>query len=112
MSTQPGIQPAQQDSYGHPVMALVTAGLGTYTSQRLNTLDQLLQVVVNITALAGTTPTLTVTILGVDSASGQPFTLLASAALPRLALLCYRLRPCWRLWPIWWAPRLCRAWWR
>lgn len=36
---------------------------------------------VNITAISGTSPTLTVTLQGYDSASGQYYTLLASAAL-------------------------------
>lgn len=93
MATPTGTQPAQQDSYGQPVVALAAAGAGTYTSQQLRTLDQLLEVVANITAISGTSPTLTVTIQGVDSASGQTFTVLVSAALTAVGITRLQVGP-------------------
>ena len=93
MSTPTGIQPAQEDSYGHPEMVLTAAGAGTYTSQQLDTLDQLFELVCNITAISGTSPTLTITIQGVDSASGQPFTTLVSSALTATGITVLQVGP-------------------
>lgn len=66
-----------------------TAALLTLTAAfaAVNSADQTnlrhagVQVGVNITSIAGTTPTVTVTIQGKDAASGAYFTLLTSAAL-------------------------------
>lgn len=52
-----------------------------------------LQLGVNITALTGTTPTLTVIIEGQDDASGQWYTLLSSAALAATGFTLLSLYP-------------------
>lgn len=63
-------------------VATLTAASTGGTSSLLNNLSgKGVQVIVNITALAGTSPTLTVTISGIDPASGLPYTLLESTAL-------------------------------
>lgn len=51
------------------------------SADQLNPSGRGVKVVVDITAISGTTPTLTVTIQGKDPVSGKYFTLLASAAL-------------------------------
>lgn len=48
---------------------------------------------VNISALAGTDPTLTVTVKGVDPASGEAYTILASTALAAEAFTVLRIFP-------------------
>lgn len=48
---------------------------------------------VNISAISGTTPTLTVTIQGKDDVSGQYHTILASAALNATGLTVLRIYP-------------------
>lgn len=75
----------------NPTLALQTTELGALVTMAaataaVNSADQTnpmrgLIVGVNITALAGTSPTLTVTIQGKDPTSGTYYTVLASAAL-------------------------------
>src|SRR5512139_1903352 len=73
----------------HDAGALITfaaQGAGTTPSARLSNLSgKGVKVVVDITAITGTGPTLTVTLRGYDNASGKSFTLLASAALNAVA---------------------------
>lgn len=52
-----------------------------------------IKVVVDVTAITGTTPTYTVTIQGKDQASGKYFTLLASAALSATGTTVYTVYP-------------------
>lgn len=52
-----------------------------------------LMVFVNVTAITGTTPTLTVTIEGKDVVSGQYYTILASAALNATGLVVLKVYP-------------------
>lgn len=64
--------------------ALVThtaASAGVNGADQLNFKARGVKIVVDITALAGTSPTLTVTLQGKDIASGKYYTILASAAL-------------------------------
>lgn len=64
--------------------ALIThaaASSGSNGSDQTNVNSRGVCVVVDITAISGTSPTLTVTIQGKDGASGKYYTLLASAAL-------------------------------
>ncbi len=64
------------------LIALSAAGAGTYTSiDQDNFVAKGANVFANITAITGTSPTLTVIIEGKDSASGQYYTILSSAAL-------------------------------
>lgn len=64
--------------------ALIThsaAAAGVNGADQTNMTQRGLKLVVDITAITGTAPTLTVTIQGKDSVSGKYYTLLASAAL-------------------------------
>lgn len=64
--------------------ALVThtaASAGTTSADQVNYNGRGLKLVIDVTAITGTSPTLTVTIQGKDTASGKYYTLLASAAL-------------------------------
>lgn len=63
------------------VVTLTAASTGGDSAQMTNAQARGVRVVVDITAITGTSPTLTVTIQGYDSASQQYYTLLASAAL-------------------------------
>lgn len=63
------------------VTALAAASAGANGDDQVNTNARGLKLVIDITALAGTSPTLTVTIQGKDAVSGKYFTILASAAL-------------------------------
>lgn len=64
--------------------ALIThtaASVGVNGADQTNGGGHGINVVINITAITGTTPTLTVTLQGKDTASGVYYTILASAAL-------------------------------
>lgn len=63
------------------LVTLSAASAGGNSADQTNYNGRGLQLGINITALAGTTPTLTVTIQGKDTSSGQYYTLLQSAAL-------------------------------
>ena len=63
------------------LVTLTAAAVGGNTADLLNTTGKGLQLGINITAIAGTTPTLTVTIQGKDTASGVYYNLLQSAGL-------------------------------
>lgn len=81
--------PTALPSTATPTPNLNTGALITHTaaSAGVNGADQsnlsgnAITIVVNITAITGTTPTLTVTLQGKDAASGVYYTILASAAL-------------------------------
>lgn len=63
------------------VVTLTAASASGNSAQFTNPQGRGVRVVVDITAITGTSPTLTVTIEGYDRASGQYYSLLASAAL-------------------------------
>ena len=64
------------------VAALVGAGAGTTNGfDQVNYWSRGIKLVIDITAITGTSPTLTVTIQGRDPVSGKYFTVLASATL-------------------------------
>lgn len=64
------------------LITLSAQGAGTTQgNNNRNNLSRGVKVIVNITAISGTAPTLTVTLQGVDVASGALYTILASAAL-------------------------------
>lgn len=68
--------------------ALIThtaASAGVNGSDMLNLNGRGIKLVIDITAITGTGPTLTVTIQGKDPTSGKYFTILASAALGAVA---------------------------
>lgn len=68
------------------VTALAAAGLGTVNgSDLVNFNARGIKLTIDITALAGTGPTLTVTVQGKDAVSGKYYTILASAALAAVA---------------------------
>lgn len=60
---------------------LTAASTGGTSAAQVNSLWRGLTLFVNISALTGTSPTLTVTIQGVDPVSGATVTLLASTAI-------------------------------
>jgi hypothetical protein len=64
-----------------PVVSLSGASTSGNTAAQDNPQWRGLQLGINITAIAGTSPTLTVIVEGLDEASGQYYTLLSSAAL-------------------------------
>jgi len=68
--------------------ALIThtaASTGVNSADQANYVSRGLKLVIDITAITGSTPTLTVTIQGKDTASGKYYTILASAALSAVA---------------------------
>lgn len=68
------------------LVTLAAQGVGTVSSaDQTNVGSRGVTVIVDITAITGTTPTLTVVIEGKDPASGKYFTLLSSAALNAVA---------------------------
>lgn len=70
------------------------AGAGAVNSDdQTNTRRRGLQLVIDITAITGTSPTLTVTIEGKDAVSGKYYTLLASAALSAAGTNVLRVYP-------------------
>lgn len=77
-----GVEPSRDASYPN----IVVQPAGTVLNASGNSVDYYsgasgLDVYFNITALTGTTPSLTVTIQGKDPVSGQYYTILASAAV-------------------------------
>ena len=65
-----------------PALTFSADGAGTVFSNEFeNQACSGIKVVINITAITGTSPTLTVTLQGVDAASAAVYTILASAAL-------------------------------
>jgi hypothetical protein len=62
------------------IATLTAQGAGTYTTPDMPCAGSL-KLGIYISAISGTTPTLTVTIQGKDTASGQYYTILASVAL-------------------------------
>lgn len=61
--------------------ALQAASASGNSADQNNVSARGIKLVIDITAISGTTPTLTVTLQGKDKASGKYYTLLASAAL-------------------------------
>lgn len=63
------------------LITLTAASAGVNGTDQINNTGRGINVVINITAITGTTPTLTVTLQGKDTVSGVYYTILASAAL-------------------------------
>lgn len=63
------------------IATLAAAAVTTNTADMTNPLHKGVKVVVDVTAITGTTPSLVVTIQGKDVKSGKYFTILASASL-------------------------------
>lgn len=68
------------------LLTLTAASVGTNSANQTNASFRGVILTVNITALGGTSPTLTVTIEGQDPVSGGYYTVLASAALSATGL--------------------------
>ena len=65
-----------------PSITLTAQGAGTVTAPYdVNAIHRGCYVVINITAISGTSPTLTVSVVGHDPVSDADFTILSSAAL-------------------------------
>lgn len=76
------------------VAVLTAAGAGTVTtSDLLNPNGSGCTVVVDITAISGTSPTLTVTVQGKDVASGKYYTIISGAALNATGTTVMRVYP-------------------
>jgi hypothetical protein len=76
------------------LLTLTAQGLGTVNgSDQSNAARRGLHLVVDITAISGTSPTLTVTVEGKDPVSGKYYTILASAALNAVATTVLKVYP-------------------
>lgn len=76
------------------LLALVAQGVGTVSGgDQANINGRGVQVGIDITALTGTGPTVTVTIQGKDAASGKYYTLLQSAAIAATGFTLLTLYP-------------------
>lgn len=76
------------------VTALSATGAGTVNgADQTNLSSRGLHLAIDITAITGTTPTLTVTIQGKDAVSGKYYTILASAALSATGTTILRVYP-------------------
>lgn len=71
----------------------VAAAVGVNGADQTNENASGLTLIIDITAITGTGPTLTVTIEGKDPVSGKYYTLLASAALAAVATTVLRVFP-------------------
>lgn len=63
------------------LITLTAASSGVNSADQTNLSGRGINLVIDVTAISGTSPTLTVTLQGKDTASGQYYTILASAAL-------------------------------
>lgn len=63
------------------LVTLTAASAGVNSAVQVNNFYRGVQIGIDVTAITGTTPTLTVTLEGVDPVNGSTFTVLASAAL-------------------------------
>lgn len=82
------LTPVQNNNSNVDTGALITlaaASAGVASADQVNSGCRGIKLVIDITAISGTSPTLTVTLQGKDTASGKYYTLLASAALNAVA---------------------------
>lgn len=63
------------------LVTLTAASAGVNSAVQINNFYRGVQIGIDVTAITGTSPTLTVTLEGVDPVNGSTFTVLASAAL-------------------------------
>jgi hypothetical protein len=89
----PGQSTPREANQEVSAITLVAASVSTDSGDLSNPYARGLTVVVDITALGGTTPTLTVTIEGKDPLSGKYYTLLASTALNAVATTVLKVYP-------------------
>lgn len=76
------------------MLTLTAQGAGTVLSNdQLNRAGMGIKLVIDITAITGTSPTLTVTLQGKDTASGKYYNMLASAALSAVGTTVLTLFP-------------------
>jgi hypothetical protein len=76
------VKPTNTNTNAGSILTLTTAGLGTVNGSDLaNLTSTAVRLYVNISAISGTTPTLTITVEGRDEVSGNYYTILQSAAL-------------------------------
>lgn len=69
------------------------ASVGVNGDDQVNNEGKGLHLVIDVTVISGTTPTLTVTIEGKDPVSGKYYTILASAALSAVATTVLKVYP-------------------
>jgi hypothetical protein len=76
-----------------PILTL-TAHAATLASARIMNLKAVgIKLVIDVTAITGTSPTLTVALRGYDNASGKSFTVLASAAITTVSTVVLTVYP-------------------
>lgn len=86
-------QPQQSNRNTGALITLTAASAGINGTDQLNVNHRAMLLFINVTAITGTTPTLTVTIQGRDKTSGQYYTILQSAAISATGLTVLRVSP-------------------
>lgn len=76
-----------------PAITLTAASVGSSSADIANQFGMFAHVIIDITALSGTAPTLTVTVEGRDATSGKYYPILVSAALAAVATTVLRIFP-------------------
>lgn len=86
VTVAPAPAPMQGNYDVGALLTFAAQGAGTSNGPRISSRwGRGIKLVIDITALTGTSPTLTVTLEGYDVASGKAYTVLASAALAAVA---------------------------
>ena len=91
MAVQNPFYPVNSDLGALVTLTAASVGVASANQMTLGTVG--VQVRLNVTALTGTTPTLTVTLQGYDPASGTYFTILASAAIAAVGMTVLNVFP-------------------
>ena len=75
------------------LLTYTAAAVGSNGADQTNTNARGIKLVIDVTALTGTVPTLTVTLQGKDAASGKYYTILASTPLAAVATTTLEIYP-------------------
>lgn len=92
-STSGAINTHQALTQDITLATLTAASAGANTADQSNDASSGIKIVIDVTAISGTTPTLTVTLQGKDVASGKYYTILASAAISAVGTTVLSVRP-------------------
>lgn len=84
---------ANRENEDATLVTLTAAAVGGNSADQTNLVGRGVKLVIDITALAGTGPTLTVTVQGKDAASGKYFNILVSTALAAVATTVLEVYP-------------------
>ena len=86
VTVAPIVAPMEGNYDTGALLTFAAQGAGTNNSARMSgRRGRGIKLVIDVTAITGTGPTLTVTLQGYDNASGKAYTVLASAALNAVA---------------------------